>query len=114
MKWVNLIMISMSLLVVGSSPAWGNPSMLPEHPGYQMHDAKDPVVGQSVANDAGQAPLTRNKSIEEAAIFHDKESVQSTHEYMSLESQGAGVLPKTKGYPTYKITPLVEAINPNN
>ena len=32
----------------------GNPSILPQHPGYQMHDDKDPVTGQSRANDAGR------------------------------------------------------------
>ncbi len=114
MKWVNLIFLSVGLVVASSSPAWGNPSMIPQHPGYPMHDAKDPVTGLSVANDAGQPSLPYKLSVEEGAVYHDKESVQSPFGYMSLESQGAGVLPKTKGYPNYKITPLVEAINPNN
>ena len=114
MKWVNLFYISVLCLAVSASIAWGNPSMLPQHPGYQMHDAKDPVTGLPVANDPGQAPLPAARAIEEAAAYHDKESVQNTQEYMSLESQGAGVLPKTKGYPEYKIVPLVESIKPNN
>ena len=114
MKWVNLIFLSVGLVVASSSPAWGNPSMLPQHPGYQMHDDKDPITGQSVANDACHPPFSFMQSIEEGAVYHDKESVQSPFGYMRLESQGAGVLPNTKGYPNYKITPLVEAINPNN
>ena len=114
MKWVNLIFLSVGLVVASSSPAWGNPSMIPQYPGYQMHDDKDPITGQSVANDAGQSPLPYKLSVEEGAVYHDKQSVQSPLGYMSLESQGAGVLPRTKGYPNYKITPLVEAINPNN
>ncbi len=105
--------MSVALVVVASFPAWGNPSMLPQHPGYPMHDAKDPVTGQSVANDAGQAPLSFKKSVEEAAAYHDRETVESPQGYTSLETQGAGVLPKTKGYPEYKIAPLVESINPN-
>jgi len=113
MRWVSLLICSFIIIVLGSTSAWGNPSMLPQHPGYQMHDAKDPVTGQSVANDTGQVPLPYEKAVEEAAVYHDKEVVQNTHDYSSLESQGAGVLPKTRGYPTYEITPLVEAIDPN-
>jgi len=76
MKWVNLIFLSIGLVVAGSSPAWGNPSMLPRHPGYQMIDDKDPVTGQSVANDAGNSPLPYKLSVEEGAVYHDKSSLQ--------------------------------------
>lgn len=37
--------------------AFGNPSMLPDHPGHPMKPLKSPVTGQSLANDPGEEPL---------------------------------------------------------
>ncbi len=36
-----------------AAAAWGNPVLLPQHPGYPMGKAIDPVTGQSLANDPG-------------------------------------------------------------
>ncbi|RMH07841.1 MAG: hypothetical protein D6704_04350 [Nitrospirae bacterium] len=113
-QWLALTIGGLLLVTVYCGLAGANPAMLPEHPGYQMHNAKDPVTGLPVANDPGQAPLPVDQAIQQAASYHDKQAVQEpTETYESLEYQGAGVLPKTKGYPEYKITPLAEAINPN-
>lgn len=114
MRW--LITVVTSLVSVGFSLSFvlANPAMIPDHPGYQMGAAKDPVVGMALANDPGQAPLSREQGLREAAAYHDKDAAQDVTTYPSLEFQGAGLLPKTKGYPDYKIEPPVtEAINPN-
>ena len=91
------------------SLCWANPAMLPPHPGYQMDAAKDPVTGMPLTNDPGQAPLSSDRSLAEAAQYHDREIMQSPEGYPSLESTGAGLLPKTKGYPEYKIDPPVKS-----
>jgi len=62
-------------LFLGSTLALGNPAMLPNHPGYPMSDAKDPVTGLSVANDPGQRAPTREESLHGAGQFHDSHSV---------------------------------------
>ena len=114
MRWI--ISSTLFLLVVGicSSLALANPATIPKHPGYPMSDSKDPVTGMSLANDPGQKNWTGSNALEKAAVSHDYSSIQSIEGQASLESQGAGVLPKTKGYPEYKIEPPVtEATNPN-
>lgn len=60
----------MSLLFTGAM-AFGNPSMLPKHPGYPMGEFKDPVWGVPTANDPGQQAPSPNEAIEQAAAFHD-------------------------------------------
>ena len=92
-----------------------NPAMIPDHPGYQMGAAVDPVYGLAVANDPGKAPLDVSTATKEAAAYHDVDAINKVTEVpLSLESQGAGVLPKTIGYPDIKIEPPVtEATKPN-
>ena len=67
-------LIVMGSFVFGNSVALGNPGMLPNHPGYPMGDAKDPVTGQSVANDPGQSPPSLKDSLQQAGEFHDSHS----------------------------------------
>lgn len=62
-------------VVFGSTLVMGNPSMLPNHPGYPMGDAKDPVTGQSVANDPGQSPPSQGESLQQAGAFHDAHAI---------------------------------------
>lgn len=61
----------------------GNPGMLPNHPGYPMGDAKDPVTGQSVANDPGQSPPTQIESLSQASSFHDAQAMNPSQEIRS-------------------------------
>ncbi len=68
-----------SVLTSGSL-AFGNPATLPNHPGYPMGDAKDPVTGMSVANDPGQNPPSYEESLQGAGQFHDSHSVNSSKE----------------------------------
>jgi hypothetical protein len=52
--------------------AFGNPVMLPQHPGYPMGKATDPVNGQSLANDPGRANAVGEKALNGAAAFDDR------------------------------------------
>lgn len=79
---VIIIMVGYFFLFPGGL-VFGNPSMLPDHPGYPMGDAKDPVTGQSVANDPGQSPPSQEESLNQAASFHDAQAVNPSKEIRS-------------------------------
>ena len=114
MRWIISSILFLFVVGISSSLVLANPAMLPKHPGHPMSDLKDPVSGMSLANDPGEKNWTGSNALEKAAVSHDDSSIQSFEGQASLESQGAGVLPKTKGYPEYKIEPPVtEATNPN-
>jgi hypothetical protein len=77
-------------VVLGSALALGNPSMLPNHPGYSMGDAKDPVTGQAVANDPGQTAPSQKDSLQQAGRFHDTQTLTpSKEERASIVQPGA-------------------------
>jgi hypothetical protein len=92
--------------VLLSASAIANPDMLAKHPGYPMGKAVDPVKGQSLANDPGQANATGDGSLAEAALFDDAHVKQSLsinrNDQRLLERPGAGLLPKVQG-PDIKI-----------
>ncbi|MDR4494128.1 MAG: hypothetical protein R3B74_06855 [Nitrospirales bacterium] len=52
--------------------AFGNPSMLPEHPGYPMKGSQSPVTDVSTAYDAGQENLYENKALNAASTSYNK------------------------------------------
>lgn len=105
--------LGIMIMMVGTG-VWANPAMLPEHPGYQMSRALDPVYGLPLANDPGQKPLGQEDAIRKAAAYNDEEALQHHDEKTNIVSTGAGNLPKIKGYLDIQITPPVtEAINPN-
>lgn len=71
-----LFVVTMSgSLLLGSTLVLGNPATLPNHPGYPMGDAKDPVTGQSVANDPGQSQPSHEEALQGAGQFHDSQSM---------------------------------------
>jgi hypothetical protein len=90
-KISTLLMIGASIMLT-SSLVFANPSMLPNHPGYPMGAAKDPVTGQSVANDPGQPVPTREEALRQAASFHDAHSTTP-----SKEIRGSIVPPQQEG-----------------
>lgn len=99
-------------LVIGTvSGAAANPAMLPQHHGYPMGKAVDPVNGQSLANDPGQANATGEKWLFESASIDDPHVMQNLsindHDGRILEKPGAGLLPKVQG-PDIKIEPPVK------
>ncbi len=71
---ITIICVLVSFLFI-STLALGNPATLPQHPGYPMGEAKDPVTGQSVANDPGQSPPSQEDSLRQAGEFHDTQSL---------------------------------------
>lgn len=79
-----------------------------------MSPGLDPVTSQAVTHDPGQRANKKDSALEEAARYHDKESIQNLKPDATIESQGAGRLPKIHGYPDYKIEPPVtQAIDPS-
>jgi hypothetical protein len=46
--------------------AFANPSLVPDHPGYPMNEAKSPVSGVSTANDPGQENFYGQKALNAA------------------------------------------------
>ena len=98
------VLLSMSLVLA-------NPTMLPNHPGYTMGKAVDPVGGQSLANDPGQTNATGENSLAKASAFDDVHVKQSLSfnqdDQRVLEKPGAGLLRKVQG-PNIKIEPPVK------
>lgn len=94
------------------SLAWGNPAMLPKHPGYPIGKPVDPVNKQPLANDTGETNAVGDKALAAAAAYDDSRSVQHLDQTPSndqryLEKPGAGLLPKVQG-PDIKINPPVK------
>jgi hypothetical protein len=68
----SLVLLTVFIVVLLSiSLVLANPTMLPKHPGYPMGKAVDPVSGQSLANDPGQANATGENSLAQASAFDD-------------------------------------------
>lgn len=108
MRYSLFAVISLVIPGLALSLALTNPAMLPDHPGHPMSELKDPISGMPLANDAGRSLWTDSAALEKGAVSYDASSIQTLPGYQSLEFQGAGVLPKTKGYPEIKIEPPVK------
>lgn len=111
MKTSCLIFLAFVCLMWGVPNAGANPAMLPQHHGYPMGKAVDPVNGQPLANDPGQTNATGDKWLFEAASIDDPHVMQNLsindHDGRILEKPGAGLLPKVDG-PNFKIEPPVK------
>jgi len=85
--------------------------MLPQHPGYPMGKATDPVNGQMLANDPGRSNAVGESALNQAAAFDDRHTSQrlpiNDHDQRLLEKPGAGLLPKVQG-PNIVIDPPVK------
>ena len=80
MKKFMIGMVLAMCVVFAGSMAFGNPGMLPAHPGYPMSAAKSPVTGQPVANDPGEAPPSVDESLKQASAFHDAHAINPQKE----------------------------------
>ena len=100
-----------SVGLLASTLTFANPAMLPEHPGYPMDKAVDPVHGQSLANDPGQANVKTQAALANSTIIDDSHSRQDLlfnhNDERVLEKPGAGLLPKVQG-PHITIEPPVK------
>lgn len=111
MKTSTMPLLAIAVVPLTISLASANPAMLPKHPGYPMDKAVDPVTGQSLANDPGQANARHQEALSNAAIFDDARSKQNLlfnqNDERLLEKPGAGLLPKVQG-PDIVIEPPVK------
>ncbi len=69
----------LSMVMMGSI-AFGNPAMLPKHPGYPMGEFKDPVLGIPTANDPREKAPSVKESLEQASKFHDAHATNPSRE----------------------------------
>lgn len=111
MKASAIVLFATAVVPLMLSLALANPATLPKHPGYPMDKAVDPVTGQSLANDPGQANATNREALTNAAVFDDSRSKQhllfNQNDERLLEKPGAGLLPKVQG-PNITIEPPVK------
>lgn len=106
MTYVGVILMIIVGVILGEPVSLAKTSIRPDHSGYQMGSAVEPVFDLPVANDPGQSALDVSTATREAAAYHDVNAINAVVEVpLSLESQGAGVLPKTLVYPDIKIEP---------
>ncbi len=66
LKTIKILGMTTISLLAFMSLAFANPAMLPAHPGHPMKPLKDPILGQSLANDAGRSPLYEEKALEKS------------------------------------------------
>jgi hypothetical protein len=115
MKTSTIVLFATAVVPLLVSLAFANPAMLPKHPGYPMGKAVDPVTGQSLANDPGQANARNQEALTNAATFDDARSKQNLlfnqNDERFLEKPGAGLLPKVEG-PNITIMPPVKEGTP--
>jgi hypothetical protein len=108
----HLAAIIVGLVAIGSlgTLAFGNPAMLPNHPGYPASSDTSPVTNQPLANDPGQLSLTVEQASLEAASSEDAhvtQRLQALPDERIIERPGAGILPKVEG-PQIGIEPPVK------
>jgi len=101
-----------ALAIVGFSVsvALANPALLPKHEGYPAKaEAKSPVTGQSLANDAGQTNGGGDKAILKSITStdnHVQQNLVDPNNHRIKEKHGAGQLPSVQG-PQIHIAPPV-------
>lgn len=77
MKASLILLAIVTVMLLSSAPAAANPTLLPNHPGYPMNKAVDPVLGQPLANDPGQSNATGEEALLKASTFDDSHVMQS-------------------------------------
>ena len=111
MNFVALTGLSIVMIAFGALCAFANPSMLPNHEGYPMGKAIDPVTGQALSNDPGQKNATGERALQQAAAAEDghirQDLSSNSNDERVLEKPGAGLLPKVEG-PQIQIEPPVK------
>lgn len=111
MRYVAATVLVLGIVTSFGTLVWGNPALLPKHPGYPMGKATDPVNGMPLANDPGQTNATGEQAIQAAAAVDDAHTRQqlsiNEQNQRVLEKPGAGLLPKVQG-PEIKIEPPVK------
>ncbi len=78
-KTLIIATLVVSLCLIGTL-AFGNPNLLPNHPGYPMGEFKDPVMGVPTANDPGQGTPMPDEALKQAGEFHDAHAINTARE----------------------------------
>lgn len=111
MRYTFLFLFLILVAVAVTTLAFANPALLPQHPGYPMGKAVDPITGMPLANDPGQSNATGDKALQQASAFDDTHVKQdlsiNENDQRIMEKPGAGILPKVQG-PQIKIEPPVK------
>ncbi|MDR4480691.1 MAG: hypothetical protein R3B37_13235 [Nitrospira sp.] len=90
------ILISVFILsgAMVAATAFANPSMLPNHPGYPMGKATDPVTGQPLANDPGRDNAVGDEALSKAAAFGDQQLL--LQQRMAIQDKASGAMSKAQ------------------
>lgn len=80
MKLISVLIAMFTSVFLFGSLAWGNPAMLPKHPGYPMAASKDPVMGVPTANDPGESAPSPEVALKQAGQFHDAHAMNPMKE----------------------------------
>ena len=80
MKTMSIVLTMVASAFLFVSLAWGNPAMLPKHPGYPMAASKDPVLGVPTANDPGEQAPSPDVALNQAGRFHDAHAMNPMKE----------------------------------
>lgn len=80
MKMISVLITLFTSVVLFGPLAWGNPAMLPKHPGYPMAASKDPVMGVPTANDPGEKAPSPEVALKQASQFHDAHAMNPMKE----------------------------------
>ena len=70
---IKVLLSSWAITGLMATVVYANPAMLPDHPGHPMKALKDPVNGQSLANDPGRDLWTGQEALEAAAKADNKD-----------------------------------------
>ncbi len=103
--------IAMVTVFFVASLVLANPAMIPKHPGYPAGNPKDPVRGQSLANDPGQTNAFGAKASMAGAAAdsaHTMQNLSDPNNERLKKSMGAGLLPQVDG-PKFFTTPPVKS-----
>ena len=110
MNTVIVAAVALAVTLAGSTGSFANPALLPQHEGYPMGKAKDPVKGQPLGNDPGQTNASGNNALQQSAMAgdaHTRQQLRNQNDQRIIEKPGAGVLPKVQG-PQININPPVK------
>ena len=103
MKTSFILLTILAIVPLLYTLALANPATLPQHRGYPMDKALDPVNGQSLANDPGQSNATGGNALMEASASDDTHVMQSLsynrNEQEIREKSGAGIHPNAAQEP---------------
>ncbi|WP_447969193.1 hypothetical protein [Nitrospira sp. M1] len=74
-----------------ATTALANPAMLPDHPGHPMKVLKDPVRGQSLANDAGRSNYFGQEALKQSSMAGNEDLKTLSDVAQELDKKNEGL-----------------------